>query len=52
MKNVMYASVALFFLVLALKAGADLAAHYSRYRKHLRDYPATKRMRGKVWRGV
>lgn len=52
MQTIMFGAIAAFFVVLTLKAGADFLAHYNRYRHHIRDYPATKSMRGKVWSGT
>lgn len=37
-------------LLLAIRVGADLLAHVSRYRRYLRQYPATRSQRGNVWR--
>lgn len=42
--------VAFSVLMLTARAALDLAAHVARYRRYLRQYPATRSQRGNVWR--
>lgn len=45
-------SLAFAVLLYGLRVALDLLAHYGRYRRHLRMYPATRRIRGSVWRST
>jgi hypothetical protein len=37
-------------IFVTLPGFADFLAHVSRYRRHIRQYPATKSMRGLIWK--
>jgi uncharacterized membrane protein SirB2 len=44
--------VTLTVAVVAIRILLDLGAHVSRYRRYTRSYPATRSMRGRVWRST